>query len=128
MIRATLRADAVLLFAVALLLLAATWTELYETLDLPVADPELYAQLAGAVMLAVAYLLWIAPRDVRLTQAVAASASLGNGLSAAILLVWLATDDVDGALLWAFVPVLAAFAAVEAWIAARNVAMLLPPD
>jgi hypothetical protein len=127
-IRATLRGDAVLLFAVALLLLAATWTELYETLDLPVADPELYAQLAGAVMLAVAYLLWIAPRDVRLTQAVAASASLGNGLSAAILLVWLATDNVDGVLLWAFVPVLAAFSAVEAWIAARNVAMLLPPD
>jgi hypothetical protein len=127
-IRATLRADAVLLVAVALLLLASTWTELYETLDLPVADPELYAQLAGAVMLAVAYLLWIAPRDVRLTQAVAASASLGNGLSAAILLVWLATDNADGVLLWAFVPVLAAFSAVEAWIAARNVAMLLPPD
>ena len=128
MIRATLRADAVLLLAVALLLLAATWTDLYETLDLPIADPALYAQLAGAVMLAVAYLLWIAPRDVRLTQAVAASAALGNGLSAAILLVWLATDNVDGVLLWAFVPVLAGFAAAEAWIAARNVAMLLPPD
>ena len=128
MIRATLRADSLLLFAVSVLLLASTWTALYETLGLPLADPELYAQLAGAVTLAVAYLLWIAPRDVRLTQAVAATAALGNGLSAAILLVWLGTDRVDSVLLWLFVPVLAAFAAVETWIAARSVAMLLPPD
>ena len=128
MIRATLRSDSLLLFLVSLLLLAATWTALYEALGLPLAEPELYAQLAGAVMLAVAYLLWIAPRDVRLTQAVAASAALGNALSAVILLVWLGTDRVDSVLLWLFVPVLGAFAAVEAWIAARSVAMLLPPD
>jgi hypothetical protein len=126
--RATLRSDAALLLVVALLLLASTWTDLYDALGLPLSDPELYAQLAGAVMLAVAYLLWIAPRDVRLTQAVAASAALGNGLSAAILLVWLGTDRVDSVLLWLFVPVLAAFAALEAWIARRNVAMLLPAD
>ena len=128
MIRATLRSDAVLLFVVALLLLASTWTALYDALGLPLSEPELYAQLAGAVMLAVAYLLWIAPRDTRLTQAVAASAALGNGLSAAILLIWLGSDRVDSALLWLFVPVLAAFAALEGRIAARGVAMLLPPD
>jgi hypothetical protein len=127
-IRATLRSDAVLLLVVALLLLASTWTDLYDALGLPPSDPELYAQLAGAVMLAVAYLLWIAPRDVRLTQAVAASAALGNGLSAVILLVWLGTDRVDSVLLWSFVPVLAAFAALESWIARRSVAMLLPAD
>jgi hypothetical protein len=127
-IRTTLRSDSLLLLVVSLLLLASTWTSLYDALGLPLPDPELYAQLAGAVMLAVAYLLWIAPRDVRLTQAVAASAALGNGLSALILLVWLGTDRVDSVLLWLFVPVLGAFAAVEAWIAARSVAMLLPPD
>jgi hypothetical protein len=127
-IRATLRSDSLLLFLVSMLLLASTWTALYDALGLPLPEPELYAQLAGAVMLAVAYLLWIAPRDVRLTQAVAASAALGNALSAAILLVWLGTDRVDSVLLWLFVPVLAAFAAVEAWIAARSVAVLLPPD
>jgi hypothetical protein len=127
-IRATLRSDSLLLLVVSLLLLASTWTALYDALGLPLAQPELYAQLAGAVMLAVAYLLWIAPRDARLTHAVAASAAVGNGLSAAILLVWLGTDRVDSVLLWLFVPVLTAFAAVEAWIAARSVAMLLPPD
>ena len=123
-----LRADAVLDVALGFVLLAATWGGLYDALDLPHPEPELFTQVAGGLLLAFGYLLWLAPRDVNLTQAVSLTAAFANALGAVVLIVWLVGGHVDGVLLWALVPVLAAFAALEARIASRSVAMLLPPD
>jgi hypothetical protein len=123
-----LRADAILDVALGFVLLAATWGGLYDALDLPHPEPELFTQVAGGLLLAFGYLLWIAPRDASLTQAVSFTAAFANALGTVVLLVWLAGGYVDGILLWALVPVLAAFAVLEARIASRSVPMLLPPD
>jgi hypothetical protein len=127
-IAAYLRARALLDVALGLLLLAATWDGLYDALGLPLPRPELYAQIAGAALLGFAYLLWISPRNDNLTPAVALAAAIGNALSAVILLVWLVRGDVDGFLLWLFVPVCAVSATIEGAIASRRVAMLVPGD
>jgi hypothetical protein len=123
-----LRADAVLDVALGFVLLAATWGGLYDALGLPHPEPELFTQVAGGLLLAFGYLLWIAPRETSLTQAVSLTAAFANGLGAVVLLVWLAGGYVDSVLLWALVPVLTAFAVLEARIASRSVALLLPPD
>ena len=128
-----LRADAVLDVALGALLLLAPWNALYESLDLPQADPALYAQVAGGLLVAFGYLLWIAPRETHLTRGVAAAAALANAAGTVVLAAWLLLGDLGlGALgvtlLAALAVALAAFAAAEALVASRSVAMLLPPD
>jgi hypothetical protein len=127
-----LRTDAVALGAFGALLLLAPWDGLYERLGVPPGDPELWAQAAGVLMLALAYLLWIAPRDARLTQGVALAAAVANLGSASLIFGWLVvgvdTDGPGGALLLATAAVAAVYGAVEAWIASRSVAMLVPGD
>ena len=124
----TLRTDAFFGFVFAVVLLAATWNELYDALTLPQPEPEVFAQIAGALLLGFSYLLWIAPRSANLAQPVAAAAALANALIAVCVLVWLLRGDVDSALLWVLVPVMLVFAALEAWIASRSAAMLMPAD
>jgi hypothetical protein len=126
--RTFLRARALAEFLLAFVLLAASWEQLYDVLSLPTAQPELFAQIAGAAMLALSYLLWIAPRYSRLTHAVALAVAFADVLAAVVLLAWLLRGDVDGALLWALVPLSAAAAVVEGVIASRSVAMLVPGD
>ena len=129
-----LRAHALFAAALGVLLVTSTWEGLFNALDLPRGEPELFAQVAGALFLAFGYLLWIAPRDVRLTHAVAAAAAFASGFGAIVVAAWLVAGDLPGvgdagkAALAALAAVLAAFAVVEAMIASRNVAMLLPPD
>ena len=131
--RLVLRADAVLDLALGLLLLAAIWDGLYSALDLPDAEPGFFAQLAGALLIAFSYLLWIAPRDVRLSHAVSAAAAVANALGVLLIGAWLAVGelDVDGlgsVLLAALGLVLAVFAALEWRIASKNVAALMIQD
>ena len=128
-----LRADAVLDVALGALLLLATWDALYDAVDLPRADPALYAQVAGGLLVAFGYLLWIAPRESHLTRGVAAAAAVANAAGAVILAAWLLVGELDvGALGTALLAVLAVFLALfavaEALVASRSVAMLLPPD
>jgi hypothetical protein len=120
--RLILRADAVFDAAVGLLLLSSTWEGLYRALDLPRAEPELAAQIAGAVLLFGAYLLWVAPTDPLLTRHVAGASSFGNALSALIILAWLAFGELGvgslgTALLWSITAVLIAFAILQAGVA-----------
>ena len=128
MTKRVLRADAVLDVALGLVLLSATWGGLYGALGLPHPEPELFTQVAGGLLVSFGYLLWIAPRETHLAYAVSLTAAFANALGAVVLFVWLVGGHVDGALLWALVPVLGAFAVLESRIAARSVAMLLPPD
>lgn len=122
--RLVLRADAVFDAAVGLLLLSATWEGLYRALDLPTAQPELAAQIAGAVLLFGAYLLWVAPMDPLLTRHVAGASSFGNALSALIILAWFAFGDLGvgslgTVLLWIITVVLIAFAVLQALVAVQ---------
>ncbi|MGH2573717.1 MAG: hypothetical protein ACRDGU_09625 [Actinomycetota bacterium] len=123
-VRLVLRADAVFDAIVGVLLLSATWQGLYRALDLPRGQPELAAQIAGAVLLFGAYLLWVAPTDPALTRHVAGASAFGNALSALIVLAWLAFGELGvgtlgTTLLWIITVVLVVFAALQASIALR---------
>jgi hypothetical protein len=127
-----LRTDAFALGAFGALLLLAPWDALYERLGVPRGEPELWTQAAGVLLLALAYLLWIAPRDARLTQGVALAAAIANLGGAALIVAWLLSGvdtDGPGAMLLVLVAVVAAaFGAAEAWIASRSISMLVPGD
>ena len=84
-----LRLDAVGTAALGVLLILGTWDALYEALDLPHLGPALLAQLGGAGLLGLAYLLWIAPRSPEMARAVALVAAVVNGLAAVIIALWL---------------------------------------
>jgi len=111
------RLDGLYCLVLGALLAAGSWDALYETLDLPVPKPAVYAQVAGIVLLVFAYLLW--RRDPR---PLAGPVAAGNAASAALLVVWLVTGKLEagalGTTLVALVAAgLAAFALVEARIA-----------
>lgn len=121
--RQVLRANAVLDFAAGLLLLAGTWDGLWDALDLPQAQPALFAQVGGAALLGFAYLLWRAADEPPLRAPVALAAAGADGLAALVVLVWLVAGlpgDVDAlgtVLLIALLVVLGAFAVLKARIA-----------
>jgi hypothetical protein len=126
-----LRSNALLDAVLGIFLLAGTWNALYEAIDVPHPDPAVYAQIAGAFALGFAYLLWIAPRNTRLTQAVAAGRAFVNGFAALIGVVWLVREGFDGPAApgsIALVGLAAAYAVAEGWLASRSVAMLVPGD
>jgi hypothetical protein len=127
-----LRSDAVALAGFGALLLLSPWDGLYERLGVPPGDPALWTQAAGVLLLALSYLLWIAPRDARLTQGVALAAAVGNLGGAVVIVGWLLggleTDGPGAALLVLIAAIAGAYGAVEAWIASRSVAMLVPGD
>ena len=115
-----------------MLLLAASWDGLFDALDLPHPQPAVWTQLAGALLVALAYLFWISPRDVRLAHAIALAGAVANGLGALILGAWLLFGELDvGALGTTLLSLTAAacvaFAAAEARIASRS-AMPMPQD
>jgi hypothetical protein len=100
------------------LLLLAPTTDLYESLGLPVAEPEVYAQLAGGAMLVIALLLWEAPVDPVLERHVGRAAAMANALTALVLFLWLVTGEIDAerggqVILGAAAVISAAFAAIE---------------
>ena len=122
--RQVLQANAVLDFVAGLLLLAGTWDGLWDALDLPQAQPALFAQVGGAALLGLAYLLWRAADEPPLRAPVALATAGADGLAALIVLIWLVTgslpDDVDALgtiLLIALLVVLGAFAVLKARIA-----------
>jgi hypothetical protein len=113
-----LRVDAVFDAAMGLLLLSATWDGLYDALGLPVARPGLYAQLAGGLLLAYAYLLWHGGDRRRLAAVTAAV----NALGVVVIAVWLLSGELGAetlgeVLLWLVAAILAAFAALEVRVA-----------
>jgi hypothetical protein len=131
--RLVLRANALFDFVVGSVLGLATFDWLYATIDMHQPNPAPFAQLAGIFFYGFAYLLWIAPRDVRLARAVAAASGLVHGLVALLVVVWeipgrITLPRQESAIIIGIAVVSAAFALAEGAIASRNVAMLLPPD
>lgn len=90
-LRAGAAADALL----ALFLLSPTWDRLYTAVGLPPPRPVVYAQLAGAVLAALAYLQWAAPADAGLARRVAGAASAVHLAFAVLLLAWRGFTDFD---------------------------------
>ena len=130
---AILRADAIFDLAVGLLLLLSPWKGLFDALDLPHAEPELFVQVAGGLLVAFAYLLWLGPRDEALAQVVSAPAAVANTAGAVVLAGWLLVGDLDtgalGTTLLTLTTVLLVFFAVaEARIASTRVNVLLIRD
>jgi hypothetical protein len=131
--RLVLRANAVFYLAVGLVLGAATWDWLYDVLGAHKPNPAPLAQFAGILLLAFAYLLWIAPRDVRLTRAIAAGGAFANGATVLLAAAWelpgrLTLPAKDDAAIIAVALLSGAFAVAEGIIASRSIAMLLPQD
>jgi hypothetical protein len=106
--------DALFDAAMGLLLLSASWDGLFEALGLPVARPAFYAQLAGGLLLAYAFLLW---HDGGARRLVAATAGV-NALGVVVIVVWLLSGDLGAetlgeVLLWLVAAALAVFAVLE---------------
>jgi hypothetical protein len=90
-IRQVMRANAVFFALAGLLLLVATWQGLYDLLSLPIAQPEVFSQLGGAVLIGFAYVLSTAPDNTGMLRPVARGAAVANALAALVILVWLVT-------------------------------------
>lgn len=87
-LRTVLFLDAVLNLALGVLFLASPWQQLYVSLQIPPADPALYGQLLGVLLVGVAWLQWHATINGQLTIAVARVSGHVNWISGALILAW----------------------------------------
>jgi hypothetical protein len=116
--RLLLRLDAVFDFILGLLLLTATWSDLYDTLDLPQAEPEMFTQLAGGLLVAYAYLLWMAPLNRFFATQMSLATGAANAVGVVLLAIWLSSGDLEvgdlgGILLNVVSAILAVLAALQ---------------
>lgn len=116
--QAVLRADAVVYALMGVLLLLAPNRDLFDAIGLPQPDPEIFTQLAGALLVVFAILLWEAPTDPTLELHVGRAAAIANTLGAVIVLPWLLSGQIDSSgagtvLLWLAAATSAIFAALE---------------
>jgi hypothetical protein len=81
--------DAAYSTAMGVLFCSGTWDGLWDALDLPQGQPAIFVQAGGAVLLGVAYLLWLAAQTPALMLPLARASALMNGLSVAIVIAWL---------------------------------------
>ncbi|HEX5939661.1 MAG TPA: hypothetical protein VFZ12_04830 [Dehalococcoidia bacterium] len=93
--RLVLRADAIFDAVLGCILLAATWDDLYEALDLPHAEPEVFTQMAGGLLIAYSYLLWIAPTNRFLAIQMALLTGIVNVVAVVLLAVWLSSGELN---------------------------------
>jgi hypothetical protein len=115
------RADAVFDAGMGVLLLSASWDDLYDTLQLPVARPALYAQVAGGLLLGYAYLLW-AGVDTPARHILAGTTAAVNVAGVLVVGAWLVSGNLDAGslgevILWLAAAALAVFAVAEIRIA-----------
>ena len=90
-IRQVMRANAAFYALAGLLLLVAPWNGLYDLLRLPIAQPEVFSQLGGVILIGFAYILSATPDNPAMLRPVASGAAAANGLAALVILVWLVT-------------------------------------
>lgn len=81
--------DAVYSAVMGVVFLSGTWDGFYEALDLPQGKPMILVQAGGAVLLGVAYLLWLGTRTPALMLPLARASAIMNALSVAVLVAWL---------------------------------------
>ncbi len=115
------RADSLFDAGMGVLLLSASWDELYDTLQLPVARPALYAQVAGGLLLGYAYLLWVGV-DTPARGMLAGTTAAVNIAGVLVVGAWLLSGNLDAGglgevILWLAVVALTVFAMAEIRIA-----------
>jgi hypothetical protein len=89
-----LRINAVVSLVFGVVMLAATWTGLYDALDIPQPRPWVYAQLLGAVLVGLALLVWRAANDAAQTRLAAQSLAVMDAIGFVVISVWVFSDDV----------------------------------
>ncbi len=114
-----LRADALFDALMGVLLLIAPSHRVYEALDLPIAQPEIFTQVAGVFAIAFAILLWEAPTHAVLERAIGRAACLANALGVLVIPLWLVSGELDIEIrgkitFWVVAGILALFALGEA--------------
>ena len=90
-----LRGNALFAALLGVLLLLAPSHRLYDTFGLPIAQPELFTQLAGVFSIALAALLWEAPARVLLERLIGRAVCTANALSVLVTLLWLVSGELD---------------------------------
>ena len=109
-----LRADAIFDAVMGILLLLAPSHRIYEALDLPIATPEIFTQVAGVFAITFAILLWEAPTHAVLERAVGRAACLANALGLLVIPLWIVSGDLGidlrgKILLWAIAAIVGVF-------------------
>ena len=85
--------DAVYSAITGVLFLSGTWDGLFDALDFPQPKPAILTQIGGALLIGVAYLLWLATRTPALMLPLARASAIMNGLSAAVVVAWLINGE-----------------------------------
>jgi hypothetical protein len=89
-----LRVNALVFVVAGVVLLAATWRDLFDELDSFRPVPWVYAQLAGAALFGLAYLCWHAStRSGDIERVVARAVAITNVIGFVCIAVWLFSDD-----------------------------------
>jgi hypothetical protein len=89
----TLRLAAAAALLIGALLLLASWDGLYDALDLPQPLPALTAQVGGAALLGLAYLLWSSSTRPELGVVAAGAGAIAQGGGALVIAAWLIFRD-----------------------------------
>jgi hypothetical protein len=117
--RLILRADAIFDLSFGALTFLAPWIRgLFDLLDLPNPQPEVYTQVGGGLLVVCAYLLWISPGDEALARPVTLSIGLVNAVGVILVAGWLIAGNLGvgtlGTLILAAAcAILAVFSVVE---------------
>jgi hypothetical protein len=85
----TLRLAAATALLIGVLFLLATWDGLYDALDLPQPLPALAAQVGGAALIGLAYVLWMSAGRPELVAAAAGAGAIAHGGGALVIAAWL---------------------------------------
>jgi len=88
-----LRINTFVAIVVGMVLLAAPWSEPFEHLNDFRPVPWIYAQLAGAALIGLAWMLWRASRDDDAQHLVAQGAAVLNIVAFVCIAIWLFSDD-----------------------------------
>jgi len=89
-IRNTLRFDAIFDTSFGTLMLLAPWIRpLFEALDLPNPQPEVFTQFAGGLLLVCAYLLWVGSTNEVIAKPVALAVGAVNIAGVILVVGWM---------------------------------------
>jgi small-conductance mechanosensitive channel len=117
--RTILRLDALFDSSFGVLMLLAPWIGgVYDLLDLPNPQPEVFTQIGGGLLLVCGYLLWASAVDDHLARAVARAIGAINAVAIPLLVGWIISGDLGtgtlgNVILGAACVILAVFAWVE---------------
>jgi hypothetical protein len=88
-----LTVNSVVALVLGVVLLAATWTALFEHLSKFRPVPWIYAQLAGAAFVGLAWMLWSASKDPGAQRTLTQGSAIVNLVAFACVAVWLFSND-----------------------------------